>query len=230
MMLSIRTFYSNYNYAVIQVLDLFSSELFHKSIINTFVWYVILTGISAILAMVIAVLVHDFVEKDVLIIMILLTPIIIPSNALFSFCTLLAKISFNEANIWMILLYLWRFTGLYTTIYYIGLKTIDNDVIDSARIDGANWLQYTYNIRYKAIKHYHVLVLFAGCLAINQIHTDLIAYFETNIPRNLFLLSNYVFDSLRLSRFYELVVIETFFVIILIVTIGVIGYKYDKRE
>lgn len=42
----------------------------------------------------------------------------------------------------------WKWMGLSMLVYLAGLKTIDGDVLDAARIDGASWSQTLWRIRF----------------------------------------------------------------------------------
>lgn len=66
----------------------------------------------------------------------------------------------------IIFLFSWQWTPFFVLIILAGLQGLSGDVIDSMKIDGANWFQSTFKIKLPMIFHHVMVALMLGLIFI----------------------------------------------------------------
>lgn len=70
----------------------------------------------------------------------------------------------NTAIFAVIFVNVWMWTGFSMLFYLAGLQLIDASVLESAKVDGANWWQTTTRIVFPLLKHTHLSLLLLGII------------------------------------------------------------------
>lgn len=106
---------------------------------------------------------------------------------------------------WSIILVMaWRSIGWYMVIFFAGLSTVSDDVIEAAMIDGANAFQRTMRIIIPLMKPTFVFVLFNCCVSTFKVYNEpnlLIGNGNSVAPAAVAPIMNMVTNNIRNGNF-----------------------------
>ena len=185
--------------------DLFSSELFWKSLGNTF-FYMIGIPIGMAGSLFLAMMMNRGLTSDKLFRVIYYTPVITSTVAVtFVFQrmfmtdggtinTMLASIGISNAPNWMsdpyvtkwviIIMGVWKGLGGTVILYIAGMQGISPSLYEAAKIDGANWWQSFRKITLPLLRPVIFYMLVTGVIGGAQMYVEPRLMFTNNGPGN----------------------------------------------
>lgn len=104
----------------------------------------------------------------------------------------------------VVLVMAWRSIGWYMVIYFAGLSTVPEDVIEAAKIDGANAVQQVWKVILPLMKPTFVFVLFNCCVTTFKVYNEpnlLIGSANSAAPASVAPIMNMVVNNIRNGNF-----------------------------
>lgn len=87
----------------------------------------------------------------------------------------------NKARFVICIMVVWKYMGYYMVMFLAGLTNISSDIIDAAKIDGANALQLFCYIKLPAIRSTTTFLLITACIGGFQLIEEPMLIFAKNV-------------------------------------------------
>lgn len=198
---------------------LFQNTAFRTAFKNT----VLFNATAIPLLMIISYLLAEFIRTlrsgSAFVRGILLVPVIVPSASVVNVWkvffddhgvinSLLEKLSlptvqfFNSA--FSIVIYIWKYCGITTLLFSLGLSTISSSIIENARLDGATCFQIMRKITLPLIVPTAFFILLMEIICSFQIFRDIHLLFGRYPNERVYFLQNYISNSYYNMNFSRL--------------------------
>lgn len=128
---------------------LFNNRYFLLAIKNTFLFTGFSTPIAVIISLIFAMLTLKVSKKNAFIRNAFFLPVIMPSAVLVAVWQILFPTITPFKS--LLLIYLWKYSGLYYIIVLTALASLDQNIIDAAMIDGASYMKRVIHIMIPSI-------------------------------------------------------------------------------
>ena len=202
--------------------EVLSNEYYRLALRNTAVFTVVSILLMIVLAYIISNLLYR--RKNRLFKILLFLPVLIPSA---SIASLWEDLFPSETIFSMILLFLWKNTGLICLILTAGMTKIPNDVLDAARLDGAGPLNIHIRIILPLLAPVLFFSLLAGLLQSFKIFREIYLIHQAYPPEDLYMIPHYIFNKFNKLDYAELsagTLIFTLAIVFVLLILGMIGY------
>lgn len=211
-----------------------TNEAFGLSVWNLICF--LMLGLPALMAFSYAVaLAIHFMKTPRFVKLLLVLPIALPSGASIGFFKNLFGASYDSllygplSLLVIILIFIWKYTGYNLLIFLSGFKLMRSSVIDSAKIDGANFGQIVWHIVLPLSAPY---ILFAGVVSVVnsfKIFKEIYILQGSYPNTKLYMFQHYVNNKFTDMAISELSAAAALFAIV-IVAGAFIAIAYDKRQ
>ncbi|WP_026655976.1 MULTISPECIES: carbohydrate ABC transporter permease [Butyrivibrio] len=127
----------------------------------------------------------------------------------------------TKSIIAMIVVTTWQLAGYVMIVYITGIMAIPDDVMEAAAIDGANYFQTLFSIKFPLLMPSFTICLFlalSNCFKIYDVNVSLTGeganfqseMFSLNIYNEIFSLSNFGYGQAKAIIFFLIIAIVTF--------------------
>ena len=127
----------------------------------------------------------------------------------------------TKSVIAMIVVTTWQLAGYVMIVYITGIMAIPDDVMEAAAIDGANYFQTLFSIKFPLLMPSFTICLFlalSNCFKIYDVNVSLTGeganfqseMFSLNIYNEIFSLSNFGYGQAKAIIFFLIIAIVTF--------------------
>lgn len=121
----------------------------------------------------------------------------------------------------MIIVTTWQLAGYVMIVYITGIMAIPDDVLEAAQVDGANYWQTLFRIRFPLLMPSFTICLFlalSNCFKIYDVNISLTGagpnnqseMFSLNIYNEIFSLSNFGYGQAKAIIFFLIIAVITF--------------------
>lgn len=129
----------------------------------------------------------------------------------------------EHAFLTIIMMIVWRWTPFFVLILLAGLQGISNEVIESAKIDGASALRTLFQIKIPAIRYHVEVATMLGLIFILKVFGLIYVttsggpgFATTNLPFQVYKINHLKWDVGQASSYATIMVIMTLFVIMML--------------
>lgn len=217
--------------------QILSNEAFQLSIYNAILFMALGIPTLMVFSYLVALCIHEL-KTPPWVKLLLVLPIALPSGASIGFFKNLFGASYDSLLytkfnlIVLIIMFVWKYTGYNLLIFLSGFKLMRGSVMDSAKIDGANYRQIVWHIILPLSAPY---IVFAGIVTIInsfKIFKEIYILQGSYPSTSLYLFQHFVNNKFNDMAIDELSTAATLFsVIILLFAWGVTGYdRYQQRR
>ena len=126
----------------------------------------------------------------------------------------------QHAFISIIILIAWQWTPFFVLIILAGLQGIDPEMIESAKIDGANSIRILFQIEIPALRYHIQVVTMLGLIFIIKVFGLIYVttrggpgFTTTNLPYQVYKISYYKWDIGQAASYATLMVVMTLIII-----------------
>ena len=127
----------------------------------------------------------------------------------------------TKSIIAMIVVTTWQLAGYVMIVYITGIMAIPDDVMEAAAIDGANYFQTLFSIKFPLLMPSFTICLFlalSNCFKVYDVNVSLTGeganfqseMFSLNIYNEIFSLSNFGYGQAKAIIFFLIIAIVTF--------------------
>lgn len=202
---------------------LFQNTAFRTALKNTVLFNATAIPLLMIISYLLAELIRTLKSGSAFVRGILLVPVIVPSASVVNVWkvffddhgvinSLLAKVSlptvqfFNStfSIVMIVVIYIWKYCGITTLLFSLGLSTISSSIIENARLDGATRFQIMRKITLPLIVPTAFFVLLMEIICSFQIFRDIHLLFGRYPNEKVYFLQNYISNSYYNMNFSRL--------------------------
>lgn len=202
---------------------LFQNGAFRTAFKNTVIYNITAIPLLMIISFLLAEYIRTLKHTGAFVRGILLVPVIVPSASVVNVWkvffvdygvinSLLAKASlptvqfFNSAFslVMIVVIYIWKYCGITTLLFSLGLSTISSSIIENARLDGATCFQIMRKITLPLIVPTAFFVLLMEIICSFQIFRDIHLLFGRYPNERVYFLQNYISNSYYNMNFSRL--------------------------
>ncbi len=214
--------------------EVLGNKAFQLSVGNSLIFIVLGIPTLMIFSYLLALCIHEL-KTPPWVKLLLVLPIALPSGASIGFFRNLFGASYDSLlysdlnMLVLVFIFIWKYTGYNLLIYLSGFKLMRGSVMDSAKIDGANYPQIVWHIILPLSAPY---IVFAGIVTIInsfKIFKEIYILQGSYPSTSLYLFQHFVNNKFNDMAIQELATAATLFaIIILALAYGVISY--DKHQ
>jgi len=213
--------------------DVFSSEAFKLALKNTSFFMGLAIPLLIIISFILALIIYEIKAPKILKLFIIL-PMTIPSGTVAGFFRKIFGLDgFNiidseYAMLVVILIFIWRNTGYNLIVYLAGLSQINKEVVEAAKIDGANYFQRLKHIIIPLCTPTTVFVAIITIINSFKVFKD-IYILQGDYPNpKIYMLQHYMNNKFRDLQ-YEKLTSASYIFTILIFAFAAIIFIMDRR-
>lgn len=193
----------------------FHNPMFQLGVKNYLLFALVAVPVSGIFSLALALLLKRWGKASRVLLLSLLLPFVVPSgssaffwNTVFSLNGFINRILFQigfepvfwDAGSWSILIpvviYIWKFGGLFTFIFLVGLSQIPNEYYELARVEGAGRWSSFGRITLVYLSPAFILFLLFAFTATFKIFRELFMLFGRYPNSNLYLIGHFINNQL----------------------------------
>ena len=126
----------------------------------------------------------------------------------------------QHAFISIIIMIVWQWTPFFVLIILAGLQGIDHEIIESAMIDGASSIRILFQIKIPALRYHIQVAIMLGTIFILKVFGLIYVttrggpgFATTNLPYQVFKISNYKWDIGQAASYATIMVVMTLIII-----------------
>ena len=211
------------------IFALFENPYFCRAMKNTFLFTVISVPAVMILSVTAAILLLRFTRRFSFLRNAFFLPVLLPSAAIAAvWNTYLPQIS-QEQPFWSLLvIFLWKYSGLNMMLIFTALTGVDGDMLDASRIDGAGAWRQLILITLPNIMPTLFFVLILSFVNSVKIFRESYLLYGNHPDERVYMLQNYLgnqFDKLN----YQNIASAAIFFALLVYAVVAVLYSCERR-
>ncbi len=224
--------------------DLLASDAFRLSFRNTTAFLFAGILLLLFLANVMALLFDYSIKRKVrfagIALMASVVPMIIPTGSVLVFIRRLfgengvfggiAWLTTSAAFVMLLIIFLWKNTGYCMLVIFTGIHTIPKEVLEAARLEGANGLQVYVHMILPQIKSFLSFSVIMGIIGIFKTYRESYLLLGEYPQESVYMLQNFLNNNFYAINYQRLTTASIVFTIFLSVLLAVIFIGGNRHE
>lgn len=219
-------------------IELFHNSAFMLAFKNSLVFMGISIPLIMIISFIVALMIHE-IDAPKWVRLFIILPIVIPSatssgffNKVFTAFEGAEAFQGNHAMFMIVLIFIWRNLGYNLIIYLAGLSQMDKAVIESAKIDGANYFQRLWHMVIPLMTPTTVFVGIISIINSFKVYKDMFVLYGSHPNTEIYMLQHYMnntFGGLKYERLTTAAYIFSVIIFAGAIFMFLMDKRFDKR-